>query len=213
MPVVKCKHCGKRISDRETVCRHCGEPIRNNPTSIPEEKKSDPTNSGRLIRCKACGEMISKKTVSCPHCGEPVSQWDHSRQPPPVKQIEEKGIPLWTWLVVGLIVLGFVKQMLEEPKPVKNYDYSKVNKNKKTTKNTLKGGYAACVTNELFDEFISAAVKKDNLAISHLLLKGCIITKAGERFSIIDLGLGTTKIRAYIDGNSVILYTNTENIR
>ena len=34
---------------------------------------------------------------------------------------------------------------------------------------TLKGGYAACLSEDLFDQFISAAVKKDEKALQYIL--------------------------------------------
>lgn len=80
----------------------------------------------------------------------------------------------------------------------------------------LVGGYGACTTKELFDEFITAVVKKDETALNYLTQHGCIITKAGIKVSVLDTTwTGTAKVRAYTpDGqNSAILWTNTENIK
>ena len=78
---------------------------------------------------------------------------------------------------------------------------------------TLKGGYFACVSEALFDEISMAGANQDTLQIGTLLEKGCVLTKAGVRFSYIEgAGLGVAKIRAYTDDGSVILYTNHENV-
>lgn len=79
---------------------------------------------------------------------------------------------------------------------------------------TLKGGYGACLSEELFDQFISASVKKDEQAFQYLLKNGCIITKAGINVSVLDrTWTGTSKIRAYVGNNAVVLWTNNENIQ
>lgn len=79
---------------------------------------------------------------------------------------------------------------------------------------TLKGDYGACVSEDLFDQFISASVKKDEQAFQYLLKHGCIITKAGIKISVLDrTWTGTAKVRAYVGDSAVILWTNTENIQ
>ena len=78
----------------------------------------------------------------------------------------------------------------------------------------LKGGYGACLSEDLFSQFISAAVKKDKRALQYLLKNGCIITKAGIQVSVLDrTWTGTAKVRAYVGDSAVILWTNTENIQ
>lgn len=78
---------------------------------------------------------------------------------------------------------------------------------------SLKGGYGACISEDLFDQFSSAAVKKDERAFQYLLKNGCIITKAGIQVSVLDTSWGKAKIRAYVGDNAVVLWTNTENIQ
>jgi len=78
---------------------------------------------------------------------------------------------------------------------------------------SLKGGYGACITEDLFDQFTTAAVKKDERAFQYLQKNGCFITKAGIEISILDVGwTGTTKVRAYVGDATIVLWTNTENI-
>jgi len=79
---------------------------------------------------------------------------------------------------------------------------------------TFKGGYGACLSEDLFDQFISASVKKDEQAFQYLLKNGCIITKAGIQVSVLDrTWTGTAKVRAYVGDSAVVLWTNTENIQ
>ena len=77
---------------------------------------------------------------------------------------------------------------------------------------TLKGGYGACVSEDLFDQLTTVAVKKDERAFQYLLQHGCIITKAGIEISVLDRSWGTAKVRAYVGNQAVVLWTNTENI-
>lgn len=78
---------------------------------------------------------------------------------------------------------------------------------------SLKGSYGACISEDLFDQFTTAAVKKDERAFQYLLKNGCFVTKAGIEISILDVSwTGTTKVRAYVGDTTVVLWTNTENI-
>ncbi len=82
-----------------------------------------------------------------------------------------------------------------------------------TSQFRLKGGYFACTTEALFDEIVMNARKKDTLAVGVLLSKGCVLTKKGVRFSLIShASFGVVKIRAYSGTDSIIVYTNFENI-
>jgi hypothetical protein len=79
---------------------------------------------------------------------------------------------------------------------------------------SLKGGYPACLTQDLFDQYIAAAVKKDVRAIKYLHKNGCIIAKKGIPVSVLDTSwTGTAKVRAYLGDKAVILWTNVENIQ
>ena len=78
----------------------------------------------------------------------------------------------------------------------------------------LKGGYGACVTEELFEQLTSAMVSNDENSIDHLLNNGCIVTKSGIKITVLDNSLlsGVSKVRAYVGNNEVILWTDRENI-
>lgn len=79
---------------------------------------------------------------------------------------------------------------------------------------SLKGGYGACVSKDLFDQFTSATVKKDERAFQYLLKNGCVITKAGIPVSVLDrTWTGTVKVRAYVGDSALVLWTYMENIQ
>ena len=75
-----------------------------------------------------------------------------------------------------------------------------------------KGEYAACVSEDLLDEWTSAAAKADNNALLWLLDNGCITTRSGVQISVLERSWGVAKVRAYSDGESYILWTYIENI-
>ena len=79
---------------------------------------------------------------------------------------------------------------------------------------TLGGGYTACITKGLFDEWVTALVKNDKRAMNYLLKNGCIITKAGIPISVLDRKWsGKVKVRAYVKDQAIILWTYQENIQ
>jgi hypothetical protein len=79
---------------------------------------------------------------------------------------------------------------------------------------SLKGGYVACVSEDLFDQSTQAVVSKDDRAFQYLMKNGCVVAKAGVPVSVLDRGLfsGKVKVRAYLGDSAVILWTNVENI-
>lgn len=200
MATIQCSGCGNRIIQKGEKCPHCGEPVPLDETIILKNK--EPKKEESLISCSTCGKNISKNADKCPHCGEPV----------PKKNIAG----VWN-MVLLIIVTGWVFSVIykddKKSTPLAtSTTYSKPITLKKEKRNTLKGGYFACTTEDLYDEIISAAVDNDNLAVGHLLTKGCVLTKAGVRMSIIDIGFMKSKIRAYIEGESIVVYTSTENV-
>jgi hypothetical protein len=77
----------------------------------------------------------------------------------------------------------------------------------------IKGGYAACLTEELFDQITQAAVRKDERGWNYLIGNGCIIPKSGISVSILKTTwTGKAKVRAYVGNDTIILWTNIENI-
>ena len=54
MPLIKCKECGKEISDKIKTCIHCGCPV--------EQK----------IKCKECGKELNITDKKCNNCGFPI---------------------------------------------------------------------------------------------------------------------------------------------
>ncbi len=79
---------------------------------------------------------------------------------------------------------------------------------------TFKKGYGACITEDLYDQFVSAAVDKDNRALKYLVGNGCVITKAGIPVSIIDSKwTGKVKVRAYVGDGAIVVWTNRKALR
>ena len=197
MATIQCKNCGKRISEKAEACPHCEESTLHSPTQKPSKikQKKEPIKSSLLVTCNACGKEVSKNAETCLHCGEPIPK--------------KKKTSLWTWFAL-LLFIGFIAGGVGNKKTAE--ERTAKTEPKKEKRDTLKGGYFACTSEALFDEIITASVSKNNLAISHLLSKGCVLTKKGVNVLVIDLGFGTSKIRAFIDNDSIILYTNTENI-
>ena len=76
---------------------------------------------------------------------------------------------------------------------------------------TIKGAYAGCLTENLLDEFIGAAGKKDYRQMRALLGNGCYDIE-NRKFSTVDVGFLKSKIRVYAGGDSVLLYVPTEAV-
>jgi len=123
------------------------------------------------------------------------------------------------YFVVGVIALGIIGSFLPEVKKevvkVEKPIVKEVVKVEKpiVKKNTLKGGYGACVSADLFDQFTTVAVNNDQNGINYLLKNGCFITTKGIEFSLLDRSFtGTAKIRVYKGNETIILWTNNENL-
>ena len=56
MALIKCKECGKQISDKAEECPHCGYPISNESDTI----------------CAECGTLNHGDVNECPNCGCPI---------------------------------------------------------------------------------------------------------------------------------------------
>jgi len=70
---------------------------------------------------------------------------------------------------------------------------------------SLKGGYWACVSEDLFDQIGMAAVKKDKNAVKYLIKNGCFGPKAGIPISVLNTSWGTAKVRAYVGNQAIVL--------
>jgi len=77
---------------------------------------------------------------------------------------------------------------------------------------SIKGGYWACVSEDLFNQITAATVKRDVPAVKYLIKNGCFGPKAGISISILNTSWGTAKVRAYLGNQAIVLWTNTENI-
>jgi len=81
-----------------------------------------------------------------------------------------------------------------------------------TQAKTIGEGMGACVSAELFDQFVTATVANDEMAFTYLLTNGCFITNGGQQVSVIDSDWGTVHVRAYTSAGAVEIWTFSENI-
>lgn len=78
---------------------------------------------------------------------------------------------------------------------------------------TLGAGMGACLSAELFDQFVTGTVAGDEMAIMYLIDNGCIITNGGQPVSVLNSSWdGIAHVRAYTDTGAVELWTYRENI-
>ncbi len=152
--------------------------------------------------CKECKQDVSTKAKTCPHCGV--------KNPTITAKDQFVGA-----IILVVIIAGLWMWLSGDSEPEKTPEQiaAEEAEPQPNREKTFKGGYGACVTEELFDQLIDAAVKDDERAINYLLNNGCIMTKAGIPVSVLDTSWGTAKVRAYVDDQAVVLWTNTENIQ
>ncbi|MGE6580404.1 hypothetical protein ACQKD0_05135 [Vreelandella aquamarina] len=73
-------------------------------------------------------------------------------------------------------------------------------------------GQPACLTENLLDQIIDAATSRNTAGIEYLLNNGCVVPRAGIQVSVIDTKVfsGKAKVRAFIDGRPIELWTTIE---
>ena len=83
-----------------------------------------------------------------------------------------------------------------------------------TTADTLKGGYPACVTEDLFNRISAAAAQHDYQVMEFLLQSGCFVTLEGQRVTLLDTKVWSGSARISIQGETraFILWTDAGNI-
>lgn len=89
-------------------------------------------------------------------------------------------------------------------------------KSKSLWSETMKAGYPLCLTEDLFDEMVQALARGDDNQFDYLSGNGCVITKSGLKFSVIDTSWGTAKVRVYLPGkktDSIVGWTNIEAVK
>lgn len=70
----------------------------------------------------------------------------------------------------------------------------------------IRGDYVGCLTEEALDEVMTAVANTDNRQFEALLGTSCFLLNDRE-YSVIDFNWGTPKIRVYVDGDSIVLWT------
>ncbi len=79
-------------------------------------------------------------------------------------------------------------------------------------KGTITREFVGCLTESDLDEFINYTSRKDFDGMRALLGKVCFSLN-GKRYSVIDLGFIRVKLRVYMGGDSIALWTVTEAIK
>ncbi len=76
------------------------------------------------------------------------------------------------------------------------------------------GGYVGCISANHLDQFISAAVKKDQRAIQYMLEQPvCVPLNSSNPISLLKTGFTTAHIRVYVGNDAVELWTVREAIQ
>lgn len=80
---------------------------------------------------------------------------------------------------------------------------------------TLKdGGYAGCLTEDHLDQFINAAVKKDQRAMQYMLAQPvCVPLSSAYPITLLKGGFTKVHIRVYVGNDAVELWTVREAIQ
>lgn len=78
----------------------------------------------------------------------------------------------------------------------------------------IQEGYVGCITDEALDEFIGAAIDKNQRQMDSLSASGQCFYIGGLEFDYVDAGFMTSEIRVYVPGGgSLVLFIPTEGTR
>jgi len=74
-------------------------------------------------------------------------------------------------------------------------------------------GFGACLSEDLFKQWIAATVNRDQPELANLVRKGCIRLRGGLSASIIDRSWsGSVKARVFLEDESTVFWTYPEAI-
>ena len=90
MALIKCKECGKEISDTADVCIHCGSPIE------------------KTIICSECGKEVKSTDKVCPNCGNKLRKEFDVKNISKSNLFKNKKIVTGAIIVVVIIVIAIV---------------------------------------------------------------------------------------------------------
>ena len=75
-------------------------------------------------------------------------------------------------------------------------------------------GYVGCISDDALDEFIGAAIDKNQRQMDSLSRSGQCFYIGGLEFDYVDAGFMTSEIRVYVpSGGSLVLFIPTEGTR
>lgn len=76
----------------------------------------------------------------------------------------------------------------------------------------ITGAYVGCTSKDYLSEFIGYSIEQDWDGMNALLNRVCFNLN-GQRYSLIDAGFLTSKVRVYAGGSSIILWVTSEAVR
>jgi hypothetical protein len=78
---------------------------------------------------------------------------------------------------------------------------------------TTQEGFGACISEDLFKQWLAATAKQDKPELANLVRKGCIRLRGGLSASIIDRSwAGSVKARVFLEDESTVFWTYPEAI-
>ncbi|MCK4891548.1 MAG: hypothetical protein KAS78_02660 [Candidatus Pacebacteria bacterium] len=82
-----------------------------------------------------------------------------------------------------------------------------------TVADSLKGGYPACVTEELYKQIQKAAIVNNEKEWQYLLKNGCFALPAGMEITVLERDWeGVAKVRVFAGDEAIVLWTSSKNI-
>lgn len=77
---------------------------------------------------------------------------------------------------------------------------------------SLKGGEVICISEDAYDEAVTALVREDEQWWNHLVSsKQCVVSKPGIRAQHLDGWLGVCKLKVFLGNQAADIWTACEN--
>lgn len=79
---------------------------------------------------------------------------------------------------------------------------------------TLRGGYPACLTKELYNQFMNAYMDQNEPELEYLLRSGCGFPQSGLKVALLDYSMldAKAKVRIFIGDKAVVMWTHYKNV-
>lgn len=153
-----------------------------------------------LVNCKECKKEISKSAKTCPHCG-----------------VKNPGIAAKDYIAgfgAILLIVFFISQCSTSDAPEDAAGENEQAESALTNPVLKDGGYVGCVSEEYLDQYVRTSTTNDRKGFQYLVDNNlCVGVSSKLSFSILDVGLLTSKIRVYVEQDAVELWIPTEAIQ